>query len=74
MLLPTKNSIDMGTSEAIYSHLQKVSIVPRTSPIVFMRSQKNEAEREGMRRANVRDSVAFCESLRIFEEKVKKQS
>lgn len=70
ILLPTKNSIDMGTSEEIYSVLQNDSIIPRTSPVIFMRSQKNDAEREGIRRANVRDAVAFCETFRVIEEKV----
>lgn len=72
VLLPTKNYMDMGTSAEIYSALNQVAKVSRTSPIVFMRSQKSEAERKGVRHANVRDAVAICESLRILEEIVRK--
>jgi Xaa-Pro aminopeptidase len=64
------NSFDMGTSKAIYSALYQTSVVSRASPIVQMRSQKNEVEREGMRHAHVKDAVASCESFRILEEKV----
>lgn len=71
-MLPSKNFIDIGTTQLIYSAL-KVEIVSRASPIIAMRSQKNEAERQGVRYANIRDAVAFCESMRIFEEKVKKR-
>ena len=40
------------------------------SPIIFMKARKNQIEREGMRRAHIRDAVAFCDFLAHFEESV----
>lgn len=70
VLLPTMSSFDLGTSEAVHSTLHQTTIVHRSSPIVYMRSQKNQAERVGMRHAQIKDAVAMCESYRILEEKV----
>ncbi len=61
---------DMGVSEAIYSLINADIIHERTSPIVYMRAQKNQEEREGMRRAHVRDAVALCDTLSYLEERV----
>lgn len=63
----------MGVSEAIYSAIRYREIIfERTSPIVYMRAQKNSVEREGMRRAQVRDAVALCDTLSYLEERVRK--
>lgn len=70
VLLPTLNVFDMGASEYIYSSLNREIIFERTSPIVFMRAEKNEVEREGMRRAHIRDAVAMCDTFSYLEERV----
>jgi Xaa-Pro aminopeptidase len=69
-LLPSYSVFDMGASEAIYSLISHHKIVERVSPIIYMRAQKNKVEREGMRRAHIRDGVAMCDSLSFFEERV----
>lgn len=70
MLLPTLNVFDMGASEYIHSSLNREIIFEHTSPIVFMRAQKNDVEREGMRRAHLRDAVAMCDTFSYLEERV----
>jgi len=35
-----------------------------------MKARKNQIEREGMRRAHIRDAVALCDFLAHFEESV----
>ena len=70
VLLPTISVFDMGASEAIYSSLNREIIVERTSPIVYMRAQKNNVEREGMRQAHIRDAVAMCDTFSYLEERV----
>jgi hypothetical protein len=39
-----------------------------SSPIIFMKARKNQIERDGMRRAHIRDAVALCDFLAHFEE------
>lgn len=70
VLLPTQNTFDMGASEAIYSSLSREKILDRTSPIVYLRAQKNDVEREGMQRAHIRDAVALCDTFSYLEERV----
>jgi Xaa-Pro aminopeptidase len=64
------NVFDMGASEYIHSSLSGEIVLDRTSPIVFMRAQKNDVEREGMRRAHIRDAVAMCDTFSYLEERV----
>lgn len=64
------NAFDMGASEAIYSALNREIILEHSSPIILMRAQKNEVEREGMRRAHIRDAVAMIDTLSYLEERV----
>lgn len=72
VLLPTMSVFDMGVSEAIYSTIRNREIIlERTSPIVYMRAQKNDVEREGMRKAHIRDAVALCDTLSYLEERVR---
>jgi Xaa-Pro aminopeptidase len=68
--MPTLSVFDMGVSEAIYSSVKREIIYERTSPIVYMRAQKNEVERNGMRNCHVRDAVALCDTLSYLEERV----
>lgn len=35
-----------------------------------MKALKNQVEREGMRKAHVRDAAAFCDFMAYFEAKV----
>jgi Xaa-Pro aminopeptidase len=70
-LLPSLNVFDMGASEYIHSSLNREIILERTSPIVFMRAQKSHVEREGMRRAHIRDAVAMCDTFSYLEERVR---
>lgn len=70
VLLPTTCVYDMGVSEAIYSTIPKQIIVERISPIIYMRAQKNEIEREGMKKAHIRDGAAMCDFLSYFEQRV----
>lgn len=45
-------------------------VVDQVSPVIYMRAQKNEVEKEGMRRAHVRDAAAMCEVFAYLEQKV----
>lgn len=60
----------MGASEAIYSSVPRDIILEKVSPIIFMKAQKNEVEREGMRKAHIIDGAAMCETLSYIEQKV----
>lgn len=63
----------MGVSEAVYSQIRNREIIlERTSPIVYMRAQKNDVEREGMRRVHIRDAVAICDTFSYLEKRVGK--
>lgn len=70
VLMPMRNHFDMGVSEAIYSSVNREIIHERPSPIIYMRAQKNQVERDGMRRANIRDAVALCDTFSYLEERV----
>lgn len=70
MIVPSHCVFDMGASEAIYSHLPKDFIVHKPSPIIFMRTQKNDVERQGMHNAHIRDGAAMCEALSYIEGRV----
>lgn len=61
----------MGVSESIYSSLPKDVIQNIPSPVILMRAQKNDIEREGMRKAHVTDGVAMSETLSYLDQKVK---
>lgn len=69
-MLPSLSVFDMGASEAIHSSVNREIILERPSPIINMRAQKNEVEREGMRRAHIRDAVAICDTFSYLEERV----
>lgn len=63
----------MGASESIYSSLPKDIIQNIASPVILMKAQKNDIEREGMRKAHITDGVAMCETLSYLEQKVKEK-
>lgn len=45
-------------------------VVDKVSPVIYMRAQKNDVEKEGMRRAHIRDAAAMCDVLAYLEQKV----
>lgn len=49
--------------------VDKRVVIP--SPIMIMKSEKNPTERDGMRRAHIRDAAAFCDFMAYLEEKVR---
>lgn len=59
-----------GASWKIYSLIPKKKRLPLPSPIIFMKAAKNKVEREGMRRAHIRDAAAMCQFLAYFEARV----
>lgn len=48
--------------------VEKRHVMP--SPIMIMKSEKNPTEKDGMRRAHIRDAAAFCDFMAYLEEKV----
>lgn len=70
ILVPSAVVFDMGASEAIHSVIPRDLILDRPSPIIFLRAQKNEIEKQGMKKAHIRDGVAMCEVLSYLEERV----
>ncbi|KAJ6637472.1 Xaa-Pro aminopeptidase 1, partial [Pseudolycoriella hygida] len=71
VIVPSQCAFDMGASESIYSSLPKDIIQNIVSPVIFMRAQKNDIEREGMRKAHIIDGLAMCETLHYLEQKFK---
>ncbi|XP_058813731.1 xaa-Pro aminopeptidase ApepP isoform X2 [Topomyia yanbarensis] len=69
ILVPSTVVFDLGASEAIYSVIPRELVLNKPSPIIFLRAQKNEVERQGMRRAHIRDAAAFCEALSYLEKR-----
>jgi Xaa-Pro aminopeptidase len=71
VLLPSMTNLDMGASEAIHSSLRSDEVIfEQISPIVYMRAEKNMIEREGMRRAHVKDAVAMCDTFTYLDDRV----
>lgn len=68
--IPSHCVFDAGASEAVYSSVPRDIILEKSSPIIFMKAQKNEIEREGMRKAHIIDGAAMCETLSYIEQKV----
>jgi Xaa-Pro aminopeptidase len=69
-LLPSDSNIEMGASEAIRAAIPSEIVFHHTSPIIRMRAVKNPVEREGMRRAQLKDAVAMCDTLSYLDERV----
>jgi Xaa-Pro aminopeptidase len=74
VLLPTDSNIEMGASEAIRAALPREITFHHTSPIIPMRAVKNSVERKGMRRANLKDAAAMCETLSYLDERVSEET
>lgn len=70
ILVPTATVFDMGASEAIHGAIPRELVLDRPSPVIFMRAQKNEVEKQGMKKAHIRDGAAMCEVLSFLEDRV----
>uniref|UniRef100_A0A8D8AK84 Xaa-Pro aminopeptidase 2 n=1 Tax=Culex pipiens TaxID=7175 RepID=A0A8D8AK84_CULPI len=69
ILVPTAAVFDMGASEAIHGAIPRELVLDRPSPVIFMRAQKNEIEKQGMKKAHIRDGAAMCEVLSFLEDR-----
>ncbi|XP_063704298.1 uncharacterized protein LOC134833781 isoform X2 [Culicoides brevitarsis] len=69
VLVPAPSTFDHGASEAIYSAFHDGMVFEKVSPVIYMRAQKNEVEREGMKRAHIRDAAAMCDVFAYLEQK-----
>lgn len=69
VLVPSQCVYDMGVSEAVYSSFRPSAIMARISPIIFMKAQKNDVERAGMRMAHIKDGAAMCDVMSYLEER-----
>lgn len=45
--------------------------MPKPSPVLGMRAEKNEIEAEGMRKSHLRDAVAMCDFFAYMEQQYK---
>ncbi|KAL1403002.1 hypothetical protein pipiens_019558, partial [Culex pipiens pipiens] len=69
ILVPTAAVFDMGASEAIHGAIPRELVLDRPSPVIFMRAQKNEVEKQGMKKTHIRDGAAMCEVLSFLEDR-----
>ncbi|KAG8224298.1 hypothetical protein J437_LFUL007238 [Ladona fulva] len=70
VLLPAPYSYTMGASHAIYNAVPMEKRMPMPSLVMRTKAQKNQVEREGMRKAHVRDAVALCDFFAYLESQV----
>ncbi|XP_015431668.1 PREDICTED: xaa-Pro aminopeptidase 1-like [Dufourea novaeangliae] len=66
--LPTRCGYTPGASMEIFNSIPLEKRLPKPSPVLNFRAQKNEVEAEGMRRSHLRDAVAMCDFLAYMEE------
>lgn len=66
-LLPSTCAFSPGSSQAIYSLIQKKNYVAAPSPIIFLKAQKNPTEARGMETAHIRDAVVMIKFLSYVE-------
>ncbi|KAL5272992.1 XPNPEP2 family protein [Megaselia abdita] len=69
VLVPAPCTFDKGASEAVYSIFPQEKVYHHISPVIFMKAKKNAVEREGMRRAHIKDGAAICEAMFNFEQR-----
>lgn len=70
VLVPSRCVYDLGVSHAIYNSIRQEIVLERPSPIIFMRAQKNQIERENMLKAQILDGVAMCQAMYLIEQTV----
>lgn len=68
--MPAPCTFDKGASEAVHSIFPQEKVYHHISPVIFMKAKKNDVEREGMRRAHIKDGAAICEAMFNFEQRV----
>ncbi|XP_050574857.1 xaa-Pro aminopeptidase ApepP-like isoform X3 [Bombus affinis] len=66
--LPIRCAYSPGASMEIFNSIPPEKRLPKPSPVLSLRAQKNEVEAEGMRRSHLRDAVAMCDFLAYMEE------
>ncbi|CAH2071647.1 unnamed protein product, partial [Iphiclides podalirius] len=67
ILIPTGDTFQRGASAAIAQSVPQSKRLFQSSPIIYFKAQKNDAEIRGMRRAHLRDAVAMCTVLSYIE-------
>lgn len=70
ILVPASGTFQRGASEAIAHAVAANKRLLQSSPIIYLKAQKNEAEVNGMRKAHLRDAVAMCTLLNYLEKQV----
>ncbi|XP_076058847.1 xaa-Pro aminopeptidase 1-like isoform X2 [Oratosquilla oratoria] len=71
VLVGKKHSYSGGASFAVYSAIPEEKRLLAVSPVLEMKSQKNEVEIEGMKNSHIRDAVALVSFLSFMEEEMK---
>ncbi|XP_053604194.1 xaa-Pro aminopeptidase 1 isoform X2 [Plodia interpunctella] len=69
ILIPTAGTFHRGASAAIAQSVPQAKRLYLMSPIIYLKAQKNEAERKGMKKAHLRDAVAMCTVLSYLEQR-----
>lgn len=72
ILIPTGDTFQRGASAAIAQSVPQAKRLFQSSPIIYFKAQKNDAEIRGMRKAHLRDAVAMCTVLSYIESMVSK--
>ncbi|KAK9508056.1 hypothetical protein O3M35_007802 [Rhynocoris fuscipes] len=70
--IPSSGPFAPGVSRAVYISIPEDKRMSKVSPIIALKAEKNQVERDGMRRAHVQDAVAFCDFMAYFEEKMRR--
>ncbi|XP_060801803.1 xaa-Pro aminopeptidase 1 [Amyelois transitella] len=69
ILIPAAGTFHRGASAAIAQSVPQAKRLQLLSPIIYLKAQKNEAERKGMAKAHLRDAVAMCTVLSYLEKR-----
>lgn len=69
VLIPAPCVFDKGASEALYTAISEKIVYEKVSPIIHMKAQKNDVERDGMKKAHIRDGAAICEAMCNIEQR-----
>lgn len=70
VLVPTSCSSSLGASHAITLLVSPEKRMLAASPIIYLKAVKNVVEREGMKKAHIKDAVAMCKFFGYFESRV----
>ncbi|XP_020295575.1 xaa-Pro aminopeptidase 1-like isoform X2 [Pseudomyrmex gracilis] len=66
--LPSPCGYTLGASKEIYDSIPVEKRLPKPSPVIELRAEKNKVEAAGMRKSHLRDAVAMCDFLAYMEE------